>query len=523
MRRKKGMLMAAMLAASLTVSVLSPAGVQAEDAEKVVTALVGKGLDPTLGDTIVASQDMRLYEMIYEPLVKYGNGGEIEPALAESWEISEDGKTYTFHLRKDAKFSDGSDFNADVALMNINRWAWDGLSAPLVEANKIDDYTIELVFENAAYPIIIELTYPRPYRMLAESALDEDGNFKEMIGTGEWMIESYEIDQEVVLVPNPYYYGDAPKVDKVILKQVADGQSRCMAMQSGEADISLVDLPTENKAVIDADENLATFEFEGKQSFFLIQNDENEMLQDINVRKALNYAVDKQTLVESLLDGQGEAATSLMTRNTPYLEESAAPGYAYDLEKAKDCLAEAGYEDTDGDGIVEKDGTPLILGLTFQTAEFSEWKGVCEFLQAEYAKIGIGIELNSVDDGTYYDAIWDTRDFDLIIYRSYDDSWNPHGFIKSMFYDDKQFAGSNRGVLWTDPELSKKIGEVIVSTDETERQTLWTEIFNYIDENAYTVPLYYPAKSYVHNVRLKNVVQAPTAYESVEWNLLDVE
>ncbi|MFR3322332.1 MAG: hypothetical protein ACLTSZ_15960 [Lachnospiraceae bacterium] len=76
-------------------------------------------------------------------------------------------------------------------------------------------------------------------------------------------------------------------------------------------------------------------------------------------------------------------------------------------------------------------------------------------LQAEYAKIGIGIELNSVDDGTYYDAIWDTRDFDLIIYRSYDDSWNPHGFIKSMFYDDKQFIGSNRGVLWTDPELSE--------------------------------------------------------------------
>ncbi len=252
------------------------------DGQKVITALVSSDLKPEEADTISGiNEDFRLFEMVFDPLVRYGEGGEIEPALAESWEISEDGKSYTFHLRKDVKFSDGTKFNADNVIFNASRWdEKQTFSAKLLDVKKVDDYTVTFEFDQVAYPCLIEFTYPRPYRMLGENGVDEEGNFKEMIGTGQWMIESYKTNQEVVLVPNPNYYADAPKVDKVVLKLVDDGQARTMALQSGEVDICLADLPTESWPVIEQDENLEEFEAHATQTYYLILNYENEFLKD---------------------------------------------------------------------------------------------------------------------------------------------------------------------------------------------------------------------------------------------------
>ena len=131
-----------MMAATLMTGI----NVQAEG-EKVVTAITSLDLTPELCDPIKSGPDFRLYEMIYDPLVRYGENGEIEPALAESWDISEDGTTYTFHLRKDAKFSDGTEFNADNVLWNYNRWVEQDVtgnfSAKLEDVTKVDDYTVE--------------------------------------------------------------------------------------------------------------------------------------------------------------------------------------------------------------------------------------------------------------------------------------------------------------------------------------------------------------------------------------------
>ncbi|MDR0685609.1 MAG: ABC transporter substrate-binding protein, partial [Spirochaetaceae bacterium] len=133
-----------------------------------------------------------LYKMIYEGFVEDGGNGEIIPVLAESWDIAPDNKTYTFHLRRGVKFSDGTDFDADAVIFNMKRWVNNSRYASLTSSKvanmtALDDHTVEIVFEDAFYPILTELTYPRPVRFLSPASVtDESGGiaFKMPVGTG---------------------------------------------------------------------------------------------------------------------------------------------------------------------------------------------------------------------------------------------------------------------------------------------------------------------------------------------------
>lgn len=522
MRRKAGRAGAMFLAAVMTLG-MGMSVVPAEE-EKSITVLVGGGeMDPGIADTVYTSGNIDIYEMVYDPLFTYGEKGEFTPALVESWEISEDGTEYTFHLRQDVKFSDGTDFNADSVLFNTDRWGMDkagagmNFSTELKNVEKIDDYTVKFTFAEAMNTVMIEFTYARPFRFLAESALDEDGNFVQMVGTGQWMIDSYTANEEVQLVPNPYYWGEKPKLDRVILRAVGDGQSRTMAMQSGDADICLADIPSENASVIEAAENLDVLRAEGTTTTFLAMNYDNPVFQDQKVRQALNYAADTETIAASILNGEGAAAFGEFAPNVKFATEENNAGYPYDPEKAAALLAEAGYEDTDGDGIVDKDGENLVLRLNYYTEAHANWKTICEYLKSQYEAVGIGIELLETDSSAYFDAIWTTRDYDMIIYTSWGDSYEPAGWIKACFYKTEETPAA----FWYDEKLNNDFDAAIRVMGEEEQAQAYGDIIGYMNEQAMTIPLYYGTRNYVYNTRLTGVEAGPTSYEALVWTGID--
>jgi nickel ABC transporter nickel/metallophore binding protein len=451
------------------------------------------------------------FPMIYDSLVEYGDKGKIIPSLAESWEISDDGKTYIFHLRKGVKFSDGTPLDADAVKFSLDRWIgkpeFSNLSiskaVQLVEV--VDPYTIKLVFNTQCYTFLNELTYPRPVRIISPSAVepkgDPQGKFIKPIGTGPWMIESYHKDQDAVLIKNPYYWGEKPKLDKIILKVIPDSQSRILALQSGDVDLVGLNgkIPPESLNVLKRDEKIEIHTAADTLSYFIVFNYDNEICQDINVRKAINMAIDKNSMVANLMEGIGKPAEGLFPYTVPYVTNQNNKWYPYNKEKAKELLHNAGYIDKNGDGILEKNGKPLEMNLVLQSAEFPEWKTMCEYVQSQLKEVGIKVNLQSLEQSAYYDDLWKNRKYDLIIYRTYSDPYDPHGFLIDLFHK----KGNTPAVVWSDTELEKYIDEVIATMDEKERQQIYDQIFQLMYERAMCVPLYYNEKIFVVNTRVE--------------------
>ncbi|MGH8930253.1 MAG: ABC transporter substrate-binding protein, partial [Egibacteraceae bacterium] len=183
-----------------------------------------------------------LLDMIYEPLVSYGEGGTLEPGLAESWEVSDDGLTVTFHLREGVTFHDGTPFDAEAAKWNLDRWVggedhtWFQTSQVISEVNVVDPATLELVLSEPFPPLLQELSMARPVRFLSPTSVGSDGAFAEPVGTGPWMLESSS-ETGAAVMPYDAYWGEQSSIERVEFRVIPDSQTRVSALRAGEVDL----------------------------------------------------------------------------------------------------------------------------------------------------------------------------------------------------------------------------------------------------------------------------------------------
>lgn len=473
--------------------------------------------------------------MVYESLVYYGEGGEIQPWLAESWDISNDGKEYVFHLRKDVKFSDGSPFNAkivkknfDTILDNRKQHEWVELINQIKGTEVVDEYTFKLTLHNSYYPTLQELTYVRPLRFVGEAAFPDSQNtfkdgLKSPIGTGPWVLSEYKKNEFAVFKRNEHYWGTKPKVDKVVVKIITDGESRVLAFEKKELDFIF------GNGVISQDsfqflKNSGKYETklsEPSATRTLLFNTNREATKDLKVRLALNHAFNKKAVIDNIFYGMEVKADTLFPPILDYTKINIDP-YEYDAAKAEQLLDEAGWEKVEGKPFREKDGKELQLEFLFNSTDNIQ-KSIAEFVQGDFRKLGIDIKLTSQESNTFWTTAFQGK-YDLLFTSTWAVPFDPHSYLASITTDSENGSPDYTALLGLSEkkEIDMKIKKVLLTTDEKERKMLYTDILMALHEQAVYLPISYQSNVAVYHKNISGVDFLPQEVE-VPLTSIDVK
>lgn len=493
----------------------TPESAVASDTEQTLVLASGRNLGP--GNPHDYSTSMVLLDLLYEPLVRYGPDGTIQPALAEAWEISEDGLTWTFMLRQDVTFHDGAPFDAAAVKWNLERWVgnashnWLPTTSRIAGIETPDDFTVVLTLNQAYYPAMQDFTLIRPVRFLSPNAVDEAGEFAEPVGTGPWQVKALD-DMQATLVRNESYWGQKPALETIVIEVILDAQTRIAALLSDEVDVIggeyLGGVSLESLPVLERNDEVQVLTEAGATSFYIATQYDKPPFDDVRVRQALNLAIDRAGISETLFKGLAEPAQSLLPANIPYVTFTGAELYEYDPEQAAALLAEAGWT-LNAEGLLENEGELLQMDLVVDQSRLPQTVTMAEAIQAQLKEIGIELEIRAMDYSGWLDAFY-AKDYDLMMRFSWGPPYDPHSLLAGAFYTD---VSEESTVSYADSALDQLIDAALASTVESERQEIYTQIWQRLDEQAAIIPLVYPQRVYAIRSEVEGFRLGGTEYD----------
>lgn len=464
--------------------------------------------------------EMYAQEMLYETLVTFTEDGGYKGVLAESWDISPDGTTYTFHIREGVKFSDGEvcdayaiKANFDAILENKDRHTWlemlrllDSISAP-------DEKTFIIKLTKPYYPMLTELSVTRPFAMISPKAM-KNGSTKDgvnaYIGTGPYVLGEVVTDEYAVFEANPNYWGEQPKIKKILVKVIPDNQTRIMALEKGEIDLifgkNMIDADSMRKFKDNADFTVALSDPTSTRQ--IVMNTTKPILNDKKVRQAILHATNKQAISDGIFYGAEPPADTLFAKTTPYCNIDLKP-FDFDTALAEKMLDEAGWLKS-ADGVRAKDGQKMQLSLLYNSDSVAE-KAISEYLQSEYSKIGIVLNISGEEEQSYRDNMKAGK-FDMIFNICWGMPYDPQSSLAAMRYPVYGDYEAQLG-LEDKAQIDEAITKIMVSTDEKERQDLYTFVLTRLHEDAVYIPITYECNKAIYRSDLKGMHFTQTQYE----------
>lgn len=521
---KRGLLKLLVLVLAISVFLVGCSGSEEagntnnESDSKKDTLVFGRGGDSTSLDPITTTEgeSFKVTKNIFETLIEYGDQDTtLQPGLAEKWEVSDDGLTYTLYLQKGVKFHDGTDFNAEAVVFNFERWmngneeqfpyygsmfgGYKGDEGHVIkEVKAIDEHTVQFTLKRPQSPFLKNLAMS-PFAIASPAAIEKYGDkFRENpVGTGPFKFVEWKPNDRIVLEKNEEYRIEGyPKLNRVIFRVIPENSARLNALMNGEIDL-MDGLNPSDEAKVTSNENSQIFQRPSMNVGYLGLTVNREPLNNKLVRQALNHAVDKEAIIEAFYGGQAEAAKNPMPPSIEGYNDEIEP-YPYDLEKAKQLLAEAGYPD----------GFKMELwAMPVPRPYMPEAMKVAEVIQESFRKIGVEAEIKTVDWATYLENAR-KGEFDAFLLGWTGDNGDADNFLYALL--DKDSIGSNNYSQYSSDELHDVLIKAQTETDPAKRNELYKQAQEIIHEDAPWVPLVHSIPLLAGSKDIQNFLPHPT-------------
>jgi peptide/nickel transport system substrate-binding protein len=466
--------------------------------------------DPTFNPwhPSVFAESNLINRVLFDGLTKPGHDLSPTPDLAEDWDTSEDGLVWTFHLRKDVKWHDGEQFTADDVAFTFNEIVLNkdlgangaGRYEKVKNVEVINDYTVQfnLTTPYAALPSYLSYNSEIiPEHIFA----GEDPwnltsfNKENPVGTGPFKMKSYTSGQGLVLERNEDYFGDVAFLDELEYKVLSDTNTHVAQLLSGELDIFALG-DTSSLERIKNSEGISISGAERPQFYWLIANQKLEKFQDKRVRQAILHAIDRQNIIDIVLNGYATVADAGIAPALGSYYTDDVKHYEYNPEKAKELLAEAGWEDTNGDGFVDKEGKNFTID--FAIGIHGDLESIAQLVQQYLIDVGLDVELNTMEWNTMIDQVVVQRDYELSL------NWwlytaDPDLLTYMASYGDRNLPA------YSNEELDRLLEAGSETSEVSERKEIYIEAQKLMAEELNYIYLWYPQEIRVSQEKLKGL------------------
>lgn len=470
--------------------------------------------------------------------------------LAKSWDISEDGKVYTFHLQEGVKWHDGEDFNADDVVFTLTALAHpnynggaDSRVMPIVGAaeyqagtadsvegiKKIDDYTVELTLSepNAAF-LSNMYTCILPEHILGTEDPGTWGNNdfnRAPVGTGKYRFIEWKAGQYITLERNEEYYGTKPSIQHVTVQFGAD-TTLVAALLNGEIDV-LYNLPATEIENVEAMDGVSVYNYEMMNVYYIGLNQLDPNLSNLKVRQALAHAIDKQTIINTVYGSENAYISEDIFPDNHWSHNEDVTVYEYNPEKAKSLLEEAGYTMNDSTGYFEKDGK--TLHLTYDMATSTDGEQVAALIQQYWKAVGVEMEVIQQDFATLAytkllpgEATEETTAESFQCYTlGFGVEADPEEY--NGYLSTSTGAGSWNFIHYSNPKVDELFKQQLLETDPEARADCFHQIAKIVSDDVPWIPLYNKANSAGLNERVENFTAdfRGITFQIEKWNIVE--